>query len=70
MEASATSQDAPSTGEILEDASPSGNGGSRRPGNVWTVEAREDVFNRREVGEGWETICPVSYPSSLSGSLL
>ena len=37
-------------------------GGSRRPGNLWTVEAREDMFNRRESGEGWETICLVRDP--------
>ena len=35
-------------------------GGSRRPGNLWTMEAREDMFRRREGGEGWETICQVS----------
>ncbi|MCJ1471450.1 hypothetical protein MMC13_000089 [Lambiella insularis] len=48
--------------EISEDVIPGNNGVSRRPGNVWTAEAREDVFNRREAGEGWETICP-DYPN-------
>ena len=43
----------------VDDASPDG-GGSRRPGNLWTVEAREDMFRRREAGETWETICQVS----------
>ena len=43
----------------IDDGSPDG-GGSRRPGNLWTVEAREDMFRRREAGETWETICQVS----------
>ena len=43
----------------MDDGSPGG-GGSRRPGNLWTVEAREDMFRRRETGETWETICQVS----------
>ena len=30
---------------------------SKRFGNLWTAEAREDLFRRREAGEGWETIC-------------
>lgn len=42
----------------LDDASP-GNGGPRRPGNLWTAQAREDMFRRREAGETWETICLV-----------
>ena len=42
----------------IDDASGE-NGGSRRPGNLWTVEAREDMFRRREAGETWETICQV-----------
>ncbi|MCJ1416920.1 hypothetical protein MMC32_003259 [Xylographa parallela] len=46
----------------LDDSAGGGNGGPRRPGNVWTEQAREDVFNRREAGEGWETICP-DYPN-------
>jgi hypothetical protein len=45
-----------------EDAT-NGHGGSRRPGNLWTAEDREDMFNRRENGEGWETICAVSVES-------
>ena len=40
--------------------SPLGNGGPRRPGNIWTPEAREDMFRRREAGEDWETICLVN----------
>ncbi|MCJ1407090.1 hypothetical protein MMC19_001160 [Ptychographa xylographoides] len=48
-------------GQMQDDAS-SGPGGSRRPGNIWTIEAREDVFKRREAGEAWETICP-DYPN-------
>ena len=40
--------------------SPVGNGGPRRPGNIWTAEAREDMFRRREAGEDWETICLVT----------
>lgn len=47
-----------------DDSSP-GPGGSRRPGNLWTVQAREDMFRRREAGEGWETICQVSYRSDF-----
>lgn len=46
--------------QTFDDSSgPTPGGGSRRPGNLWTVEAREDMFNRRESGEGWETICLV-----------
>lgn len=37
-------------------------GPTRKPGNLWTVEAREDMFSRREAGEGWETICQ-DYPN-------
>ena len=39
-----------------------GNGGPRRPGNLWTAQAREDMFRRREAGETWETICLVGNP--------
>ena len=39
-------------------------GRARGPLNLWSVEAREDMFNRREAGEGWETICPVRECSS------
>ena len=39
-----------------------GNGGTRRPGNLWTAQAREDMFRRREAGETWETICLVFLP--------
>lgn len=28
----------------------------RGPGNLWTLEARMDMFRRRDAGEGWETI--------------
>jgi hypothetical protein len=45
-----------------EDAT-NGHSSSRRPGNLWTAEDREDMFNRRENGEGWETICAVSVES-------
>ncbi|MCJ1250722.1 hypothetical protein MMC30_007950 [Trapelia coarctata] len=34
----------------------------RGPGNLWTLEAREDMFRRREAGEGWETII-LDYPN-------
>ena len=44
--------------------SPQGNGGPRRPGNIWTPEAREDMFRRREAGEDWETICLVNHSTS------
>jgi len=38
----------------------------RGPGNLWTLEAREDMFRRREAGEGWETIILVGDPGALS----
>ena len=38
----------------------------RGPGNLWTLEAREDMFRRREAGEGWETIILVRGRSTLS----
>ena len=43
---------------LMENASPELTG-SRRPGNLWTAQAREDMFRRREAGETWETICLV-----------
>ena len=52
----------PSTMQALEDSVPSTNGGSRRQGNVWSPEARLDMYNRRLAGEEWETICPVNIP--------
>lgn len=42
-----------------EDAA-NGQGGPRKPNNMWTAEDREDMFNRRELGETWESICAVS----------
>lgn len=30
--------------------------------NLWTAEARDDMFQRREKGETWETICKVRRP--------
>ena len=43
-----------------EDASSSpGPGGTRRAGNLWTAEARDDMYRRRENGESWEDICKV-----------
>ena len=60
METPVAPQGTPIAIQILDESLGGGNGGSRRPGNVWTEQAREDVFNRREAGEGWETICPVS----------
>ena len=60
MEAPVTAPGTPGATQNFDDSIGSGNGGPRRPGNVWTEQAREDVFNRREAGEGWETICPVS----------
>lgn len=47
--------------DMASDEASAENGGSRRPGNLWTVEAREDMFRRREAGETWETICQVSW---------
>ncbi|CAF9917638.1 MAG: hypothetical protein GOMPHAMPRED_001337 [Gomphillus americanus] len=41
---------------------PAGPEPTRKPGNLWTAEAREDMFSRRESGEGWETICQ-DYPN-------
>ena len=38
------------------------NGSLKKANNLWTTEAREDLFSRRESGEGWETICP-DYPN-------
>lgn len=37
----------------------------RGPGNLWTLEAREDMFRRREAGEGWETIILVRDPGAI-----
>ena len=42
-----------------DDRSAGSGGGTRRPGNLWTAQAREDMFRRREAGETWETICLV-----------
>ena len=61
--------ESPSTQSIIRQASQSiddpnlTGSGSRRPGNVWSTEAREDLFRRRELGEGWETLCAVNTPS-------
>lgn len=44
---------------------PAGLGSAAKNSNHWSVEAREDMFNRRASGEGWETICKVC-PSRLS----
>lgn len=27
--------------------------------NLWSAKAREDIYNRRQNGEEWETICKV-----------
>ena len=54
--------------DMAVDESPGENGGSRRPGNLWTVEAREDMFRRREAGETWETICQVGRRSCLAAA--
>ena len=27
--------------------------------NIWTPEEREDLYNRRQTGEDWESICRV-----------
>ncbi|MCJ1383815.1 hypothetical protein MMC17_006929 [Xylographa soralifera] len=62
MEAPFAAQGTPVAIQNLDESIGGGNGGPRRPGNVWTEQAREDVFNRREAGEGWETICP-DYPN-------
>ncbi|MCJ1393303.1 hypothetical protein MMC18_006175 [Xylographa bjoerkii] len=62
MEAPVAAQGTPVAIHILDESLGGSNGGPRRPGNVWTEQAREDVFNRREAGEGWETICP-DYPN-------
>ena len=47
-------------------------GGTRRPGNLWTAQAREDMFRRREAGETWETICLVrlilEFPARIRSS--
>lgn len=59
----------PSTMQALEDSVPSTNGGSRRQGNVWSTEARLDMYNRRLAGEEWETICPVNIPEFPLASL-
>ncbi|MCJ1397214.1 hypothetical protein MMC11_000406 [Xylographa trunciseda] len=61
MEASFATQGTPVALQILDESLGGGSGGPRRPGNVWTEQAREDVFNRREAGEGWETICPFEH---------
>lgn len=29
--------------------------------NLWTLQAREDIYNRRQKGEEWETICKVGF---------
>ena len=39
-----------------DDSSSLTNDISKRFGNLWTAEAREDLFRRRKAGEGWETI--------------
>jgi hypothetical protein len=45
----------------MDDTSSSpGPGGTRRAGNLWTSEARDDMYQRRENGESWEDICKVS----------
>lgn len=38
---------------------PAGSGSGVKNSNHWSVDAREDMFNRRASGEGWETICKV-----------
>ena len=43
---------------------PDPSGPTRHP-NHWSVEAREDMFGRREAGEGWETICKVRHVKLL-----
>ena len=51
--------------DVAADDRANGHGGTRRPGNLWTAQAREDMFKRREAGETWETICIVSsHPAS------
>ena len=35
---------------------------ARCPDHLWTPQAREEMFKRREAGETWEQICPVSLP--------
>ena len=49
---------------------PAGSGTGAKNSNHWSVDAREDMFNRRASGEGWETICKVrpSQSSNLTHS--
>lgn len=52
--------------KVADDASPKFAGG-RRPGKIWSAEAREDMFRRREAGEPWESICLVGFsPAELT----
>ena len=45
----------------MEDTTPIA---ARRPANLWTPQARDEMFRRREAGEAWEQICLVSYSIS------
>lgn len=38
--------------------------GSASKSNLWTTEQRRDLFERRQNGEEWETICPVCRPTN------
>lgn len=34
--------------------------------NLWSLKARQDIFERRQNGEDWETICKVMMNSKSS----
>lgn len=36
-----------------------GSGAGSAKSNLWTLEERKDLYNRRQNGEDWESICNV-----------